>query len=101
MNEGDLVGMHGWLLMRIRERAGWSRPRMAAMMERTRQWEGDPVTVRSLLRYEDMNEVPPLFAKRYRDLIGHEVFDRLYEHLRDYQKDDAINNTQRRRMQDD
>lgn len=95
MNEGDLVGIPGRLLMRIREGAGWRRTRMAEMMQHSREWDGDPVTVRSLIRYEDMPEVPALFAKRYRDLIGHEVFDALYERMRETKP--ATNNIRRRR----
>jgi hypothetical protein len=82
MNEGDLVGISGKELMAIRKHAGWSRPRMERKMREQMDYEGDLCTVASILRYEGMEEVPLVFAKRYRDLIGHDAFDRLLEEQR-------------------
>ena len=80
MSEAELVGITGRELCAVRERAGWSRPRLAHLM-RT-EFEGDPHTVASIQRYEALDEVPAVFAKRVRDAIGAEIFDRLLELLR-------------------
>ena len=64
MDKVSLLGIPGRMLRDIRIESGWSRERLARLMPRYVDDQKDFTSVRSLLRYERMDEVPPLHVQR-------------------------------------
>lgn len=78
-----LLNVRGYQLLKVREGAGLSRPKLSRRMRIDERCDEVASSPNTLLRYEDAYMVKPVVVEAYRFAIGEGLFDALLQLVRE------------------
>lgn len=78
-----LLNVRGYQLVKVREGAGLSRPKLSRRMKLDERCDEVACSPNTLLRYEDEYTVKPVVVEAYRFAIGEGLFDALLQLVRE------------------